>query len=169
VGRDGLAGDPQEFGEGLAAPGKEEDFWVKGARLHHGASMDSCVPFESASHLLFHVEVRSERDDWMSLKNIQDAYQEALRQWGEGETEKAELAISRAVVLVRTSPDLTRADRNRVALALREDYNQAKGGGEGAIPAHNQTLASVVERRAMPVDQALEEEPSWQKLLTLLP
>jgi hypothetical protein len=141
------------------------DFWVKQGRLFHGTSMAASQPFESTSHLLFHVEVREDRDDWMSLKTIQDAYQEAIRQLGEGETDKAELAINRAAVLARTSPDLTRADRNRVAKAVREDYEQAKGGGEGALPANQRTLKSVVERRAMTVDAALDEEPSWEELL----
>lgn len=140
-------------------------FWVRSGRLHHGAGLAACQEFEGASHLLFHVELRDKRDDWMGLKNIQESYQEAIRQLGEGEAEKADLAIKRAMVLSRTSPDLTRADRNRVALAVKEDYEQAKGGGLGALPSSQRNLASVMERRAISVESALEEEPSWEKLL----
>jgi hypothetical protein len=141
-------------------------FWVREGRLHRGSSLAASQPFQDASHLLFHLELRDKRDDWMSLKNIQDAYQEAIRQLGEGEAEKAELAIKRAIVLIRISPDLTRADRNRVALAVREDYDQAKGVGLGALPTGHRNLESVVDRRAMSVEAALVEEPSWEKLLS---
>jgi hypothetical protein len=151
--------------DGNAADYPAADFWVRDGRLHHGASMGASQPFEAASHLLFHVELRDKRDDWMSLKDIQDAYQESIRQLGEGENEKADLAIMRAIVLVRTSPDLTRADRNRVALAVKEDYEQAKGGGLGALPSNHRNLKSVIERRAMSVEDALEVEPSWEDLL----
>lgn len=140
-------------------------FWIRQGRLYRGSSLESSRPFQEASHLLFHVEFRDKRDDWMSLKNIQDAYQEAIRQLGEEEPQKADLAIKRALVLIRTSPDLTRADRNRVAVAVREDFDQAKSGGLGAVPGSHQDLMSVVERRAMSVEDALVEDPDWEALI----
>jgi hypothetical protein len=151
--------------DGNATDYEETEFWVKGGRLFHGASMASCVPFESASHMLFQVEFREQRDDWMSLKNIQDAYNEAVKQQGEGEDEKADLAIKRAIVLARTSPDLTRADRIRVALAVKEDFEQGKGGGEKAVPAGQRNLTSVMARRGIDVDAALAEAPDWEAML----
>jgi hypothetical protein len=152
--------------DGNAEDYSESTFWVKEGRLYQGTDMASSKLFETASHLLFQVEVRDQRDDWTSLKNIQDAYQESLRQLGEGESEKADLAIKRAIVLARTSPDLTRADRNRVALAIKEDFDQAKGGGLGAVPRRGSTLESVIDRRAISVDAAFDEDPRWETLLS---
>jgi hypothetical protein len=141
-----------------------EEFWVKAGRLYRGESMTDCHPFEGASHLLFQVELRNQRDDWMNLKDIRDGYKEALRQLGEGEVEKADLAINRTMALARFSPDLTRADRNRVALALKEDYGQAKGGGLGATGS-DRTLEAIMAKSTLSVEDALEEDPGWETLM----
>lgn len=143
----------------------EAEFWIRNGRLHSGASMVSAQPFEQKSHLLFRVEVRTEKDDWTSLKNIQDAYQESLRYLSDEEQDKAELAIKRALVLARTSPDLTRADRNRIAKAMRDEYEQAKSQGMAAVPSAGRTLESLIARRGIAVESALEEEPTLEKLL----
>ncbi len=153
--------------DGASADYAEGEFWIRNSRLCRGTNMASARPFEQKSHLLFRIEVRIEKDDWTSLKNIQDAYQEALRFWSDEEPEKAELAIKRAIVLARTSPDLTRADRNRVAKAVREEYDQAKAGGMGAVPSGNTTLEKLMAARAISVESALEEEPTLEKLMSL--
>jgi hypothetical protein len=151
--------------DGSASDFPEAEFWIRGGRLYHGDDMTSSVPFEKASHLLFQLETRDERDDWMSFKEIEGAYQDAIRQLGDQEAEKAEAAIRRAIVLARTSPDLTRADRNRVALALRDEFGQAKAGGFGAVPSAQRNLKDLVFRRGGNVDDALENESSLKTLL----
>jgi hypothetical protein len=83
----------------------------------------------------------------------------------EGEDEKADLAKKRAIIMAKTSPDLTRADRNRVALAIKEEFDQAKAGGFGAVPAGDHTLNSLMQRRGIAAADALINEPSWEQLM----
>jgi len=79
--------------------------------------------------MLFRIEARTERDDWTGLKTIIQARDEALKAIAESNPD-ADAAIKRTIFLVRTSPDLTRADRKRVADALKSEFEEAGQGFE---------------------------------------
>src|SRR5689334_21471817 len=91
-----------------------KQFWVENDRLRYGTSQETSSPLTGVTHMLFRIEARTERDDWMGLTNIIEARDEALKDISE-ENDQADAAIKRTMFLVRTSPDLTRADRKRVA------------------------------------------------------
>ena len=132
--------------------GKESDYpaaklWVQDDQLRYGDSQEKSKPLEGVTYMLLRIEAREQRDDWTGLKDIGDAFAEALKYLGDGDEEKAKLAFNRAAMLVRMSPDLTRTDRNRVAKALKEEYLQAQTDGIGALPK-DRSLDDVVARRA---------------------
>jgi len=149
--------------------GSEQDYpaarlWIDQDRLRIGGSLDQSALLTGVTHLLFRIESRTDRDDWGGLKDISDAKNEALKYLGEAEPEKAESALKRAILLCRQSPDLTRADRNRVSLALKEEFDEARKSGLGAIPVAERSLESIVARRAVPVEEALVSAPGFEKL-----
>jgi hypothetical protein len=143
----------------------EARLFVKQDRLCFGDTMASSDLLTGVTHMLFRIEPWNERDDWASLKNIQEPFNEMHRLLLDGEEEKAEQAKKRAIIIAKTSPDLTRADRNRIALAIKEEFDQAKAGGLGAVPAGDRNLNSLMQRRAISAADALNEDPSWEKLL----
>jgi hypothetical protein len=135
-----------------------KQFWVQGDRLRYGASQDSSQPLTGVTHMLLRVEARTERDDWMGLTTIIQARDEALKAISEGD-EQADSAIKRTIFLVRTSPDLTRADRKRVADALKAEFDEAKGGFEAVAEkkgvkaaAEKKSFERVMTERALTVD-----------------
>lgn len=83
--------------------------------------------------MLFRVEARTERDDFRGLATIAQAYDEAFKALSENKEEEADGKIKSALYQVRTSPDLTHADRKRIAKGLREEYDEAKQEGLGAV------------------------------------
>lgn len=131
-------------------------FWVEHDRLRYGMSQEASQPLTGVTHMLFRIESRTERDDWMGLTNIIEARDEALKEISNG-SEQADAAIKRTIFLVRTSPDLTRADRKRVADALKTEFDEAKSGFE-AVPE----FESIISRASrMDIDEALRHpEPS---------
>ena len=132
-------------------------FWVENDRLRYGASQAASQPLTGVTHMLFRIESRTERDDWMGLMTIVQSRDEALKAISEANSEQADTAIKRTIYLVRTSPDLTRADRKRVADALKAEFDEAKEGFESKAD-----LKDVIERRAltMDVDEALSRPES---------
>lgn len=135
----------------------KNQFWVAEDRLRYGQSQEDSQPLTGVTHMLFRIESRTERDDWMGLATIVQARDEALKAISEGNDEQANAAIKRTILLVRTSPDLTRADRKRIADALNSEFNEAKG--LEFAPGEQPTLEAVVTRRALNVgvDEALEQ------------
>jgi hypothetical protein len=136
----------------------KNQFWVEGDRLRYGTSQGTSQPLTGVTHMLFRIESRTERDDWMGLTTIIQARDEALKALAEGNQEQSDIAIKRTIFLVRTSPDLTRADRKRVADALKAEFDEAKEGFE----ADTGTFESMVKRRALvlDVDEALRQPES---------
>jgi hypothetical protein len=132
-------------------------FWVAEDRLRYGSSQAASQPLTGVTHMLFRIESRTERDDWMGLSTIVQARDEALKAIAEGNDDTAEMGIKKTILLVRTSPDLTRADRKRIADALTKDFNDAKG--LEAAPGEQPTFAAVVASQAMTVgvDEALAQ------------
>jgi thiamine monophosphate synthase len=80
--------------------------------------------------MLFRVEARTERDDVEGLATITQARDEAFKAIGEGNAEQIDAAIKRTIFLVRTSSDLTKADRKRVADALKADLMRPRASNQ---------------------------------------
>jgi hypothetical protein len=140
--------------------GAEKDYpvdrlWVRNDQLRIGNSQETSGPLSGVTYMLFRIESRTERDDWR-LKNIQEAFDEALKSLAGGE-EAIKAALHRVTVLVLTSPDLTRADRTRVLRALREEFEQARKEGLGAIPMAERNIESLIRRRGGDIEDALAE------------
>ncbi|MFL6214548.1 MAG: hypothetical protein ACJ74J_11740 [Blastocatellia bacterium] len=165
-------------------------FWVAEDRLRYGPSQEASQPLTGVTHMLFRIESRTERDDWMGLATIIQARDEALKAIATSDDGAADTAIKKTILLVRTSPDLTRADRKRVADALTSEFNEARGlefaqvppaapERDGGIsdarglefaPDQQPTLESVVTRRALiiDVDKALAQaDDPLEELLRL--
>lgn len=141
--------------------GNEDEYpvgklWVKNDQLRFGNTQETSIPLSGVTYMLFRIESRTERDDWKGLKDIQEAFDQALKSLG-GAEEAIKSAFARVMVMVMTSPDLTQADRTRVARALREEFEQARGAGLGAIPVEERSVESVVRRRGVRIEDALAE------------
>ena len=82
--------------------------------------------------MLLQLEIRAERDDWASLTNIADQFNnafESLKQVvvnGSPKLADADVFIRTAALAAVTSTDLTDKDRARVAKAIRDRYNTYK-------------------------------------------
>jgi hypothetical protein len=143
----------------------KDEIWVEQDRLRKGKSFETSRPLIGVTYMLFRIESRLERDDWRGLTNIAEAFQEALKNLLDEDTEKAELSLKKAILLVRASPDLTKADRTRISLALKEEFEEAKTSGLGAVAVEERSLEAVIQRRASSVEDAASEgEPSLEKL-----
>lgn len=140
-----------------------EKLWVKDGRLRFGDSLNGSVPLTGVTHLLLQLEGQTERDDWRALKSITDSFAECLKYLAEGEVEKAKDAMGRTLLLVRMSPDLTRAHRAAAAVALREEFEEARTNGLGAIPSGVGSLDEILKRRP---SNSGDEEPSLESLFS---
>lgn len=143
-----------------------EKLWVCDGRLRFGNTLAASEPLTGITHMLLQLEGQTERDDWHALKTISDAFAEALKYLAEGEDDKAKDAFRRTLFLIKTSPDLTRAHRSIVATALKEEFEEARAAGFGAVPLSDRTLAQIVARRAPPIDAIALSEPTLESLFT---
>jgi hypothetical protein len=169
TGKDGGGANVLRGGYFAVVRGREADYpaaqlWVVENRLRRGPTLSESTPLEGVTYMLFRIESQTNRDDFRSLKSIADPFKEALRYLAEGDEDKATDALRRTLLLVRTSPDLTRAHRSAVASALREEFDEAKREGLGAVSPGAVSLDEIVRRRAGSVDDALARAPSLQRL-----
>src|SRR5262249_22736141 len=104
--------------------------------------------------LLLRVQKETERDDSEGLPSIMRPFGAALDSLGAGHHEDAESYYRAAIAATVNSPDLTRADRRRVATDLCARFAEAKELGLGAVASRPSLGASVA---AMPVDEALAQ------------
>jgi hypothetical protein len=133
---------------------KPGELWVKDGRLHMGRSGDELQPLSGFAYMLFRIEKRADRDDWEGLTAIRDPYNSALGALEQQDGQRAETFFRVAVAEALRSPDLTQADRIRVARALKDEFDQAKELGLGAIPVERPTLTTAMAR-SISADQAL--------------
>jgi hypothetical protein len=134
---------------------KPDDLWVEDGRLRSGPDKKNTTAFTGYTYMLFRIENREERDDWDALSTIQEPFRKAIEALREGKkgTERAESFLRTAITAALVSPDLTKADRSRVATAMKEEYEEAQKLGLGAISEDNTRLSKVIQR-AMPVSRA---------------
>ena len=136
------------------------DLAVVGGRLQHRGQ-----PLEGYDYLVFHIERCADRDDWRfaDLEALIDRAKDAILAH---DTEAFGAFKSAALASVLKSRDLTRSDRTRLALTVKEELDEAEILGQGAIGEDRPTLARIVATRAMPATEArLTPTPTLQALL----
>jgi hypothetical protein len=141
-----------------------DQLWVTEDRLRYGPSQAESTPLTGHTYMLFRIESRVERDDWDALESIQTPFQGALEALGAGEPERAESMYRRAIVAALGSLDLTRTDRRRVAQALKDGYEEARGMGLGAIGGQTSTLSQAMQRAPSVEYAAALGELSFEEL-----
>ncbi len=127
--------------------------WVSHDRLRHGPTADRSVPFEGYAYLLLRVQKETDRDDWEGLTSIMTPFGAAISALGAGHREDADSYYRAALTATVKSPDLTQADRRRVAVELLRRFEEAKDLGLRAVSTWPPFATSVA---TMPVDEALE-------------
>ncbi|MDD3042295.1 MAG: hypothetical protein PHW56_05035 [Methanosarcinaceae archaeon] len=148
--------------------------WVVNDRLRYGTSAEDSEPLMGRTYMLFRIENREERDDFDGLTNISEPFNEAISALMNGEEERAKTLLRAAIGAAITSADLTRADRRRVAQAMKDEFGEyqdmvggtrggsvrTRAGRTGEIPDLNKAM-----QRAMPVEEALAlGEPTFEEL-----
>jgi hypothetical protein len=143
------------------------ELFVVNDELCQGPTLREARPFIAADHMLFRAELLDKRDDWESLKSIQEPYQEALNALRD--QSQATHYMRTALLRATLSPDLTSVDKRRVVDRLIEKFEDAKrimsfrGAFEGEV-----TLKQVM-RGPMSVKAALGKgEPTVQEVFSAL-
>ena len=138
---------------------------IKERRLRIGTSLAVSRPYTEYTYMLFYIECLEERDDWDALSRIQEPFKRAIEALGNGDEEDAESFLRTAITAIRLSPDLTKADRTRVTLALKDAYKEAKDAVLGVTATRSTSLKEVISSFAMSVEQALQErEPTFSEV-----
>ena len=133
---------------------------VQGRLRYRGVSVGG------ADYLLFRIERMVERDDWDSLTSIARPFGDALTAMSHGNTVVADALVRRAVLEAFTSPDLTRADRPRVAGEIKRVYQDARQAGLG-LQRDPITLAGAMAGAVSVAQSMLTQPPSIGALLEL--
>jgi hypothetical protein len=115
---------------------------------------DRIEPLEGYDYLLFRFEARRERDDWR-FPRFETLIRSAKQSFYAGETQAFERHRDDVLAEVLNSPDLTLPDRRRVALAIRDEINEATSLGVGAIGSPSRNLEEIMEQRAISLDHPL--------------
>jgi hypothetical protein len=120
------------------------------AMLYASGPGQTPAPLTDLDYLLFRLEVREGRDDW-ALLDIDAPLVLAAEAILKGDLDAYKQYSRQAVFAALRLPDLTAADRRRVARALQEELNEAKaaysaGGLEFGATTANLTLNSIMSR-----------------------
>lgn len=102
------------------------NLWVVNDRLHFGVDANNSKPLSGRTYMLFKIENREERDDLDGLTNIRGPFEEAISALTSGDEERANTLLRVSIGAAMTSTDLTKADRRRVAQALKEEFDNFK-------------------------------------------
>lgn len=102
------------------------NLWVVDDRLRYGTSADNSKLLSGRTYMLFKIENREERDDLDGLTNIRGPFEEAISALTNGDEERANTLLRVSIGAAMTSTDLTKADRRRVAQALKEEFDNFK-------------------------------------------
>ncbi len=134
----------------------DDKLWVDNGRLKHGDTSASAKPLTGLNYMLFRLERRDERDDWDSLKAIQDPYDKAIEMLRVGNTEQADAYIRSAKAAAFLANELTRnVDQRRVVLQIQKSYEEAKEQlGFEAFPSTGVPSLGDLMLGAMPIAAA---------------
>lgn len=163
---------PGGGGENTFAPGyfavigateaelKPADLLVENSTLRIRTPQGS-RPLEGFNYLLFRIEGRHERDDWR-FPQIEALIRRAKEAFFAGEERAFARYRDDALVMAITSPDLTRPDRKRVALAIRDELTEATSAGPGVTAGPSRLLPEIMETHGVPL-----QDPRLNADLTL--
>jgi len=98
--------------------------FVKQSRLCYGDAIASARPLDGYDYMLLRIEATEGRDDFLTFDTFSKLLNDAIRE-GNRDRATGDAIINTAVVAAWSSPDLTVADRYRIAKALRDMYDQA--------------------------------------------
>ncbi len=151
--------------------------WVTNDRLRYGTSADDSEPLTGFTYMLFQIESREERDDMDGLTNITEPFNEAISALMNGEEERSKTLLRTCIAAAMTSPDLTKADRRRVAQVMKTEFDEAqnmvvptRGEVRQIIPKEAREIDKITDlnkaiRRTMPAEEALARgEPTFEEI-----
>jgi hypothetical protein len=121
--------------------------WVRDGRLLIGNSADGAKPLEGYDYMLLRVEAADRRDDFLGFPEFSHLLAKAIEK-GISSEDEGRKVLETAQIAVWASPDLTQADRARVAIALRDEFKAAISGTKapGARAAAAVGLAALEHR-----------------------
>lgn len=141
---------------------KRDQLLVVEGRLRVGADLAHNEAVTAYPYMLFHIEVRAQREDWTSFQNIWTPLQQAIKalQKGERGREDADAYIRTAIGEALLTPDLVLYDRNAVAKKVQAFYDEAtKDLGLGAVSfaptSLDDVMSLVMPETEMPRDRLL--------------
>ena len=141
--------------------------WVRDDQLRCGPSILDNAPFQDCDYMLLRLETFEDRDDWEHLTDIYTPFQNARRALADFAEDKARFYVRMAILRALEAPELTTADRRRVAAALKDRYEFEKTTfGELGLVGDDLPDLGQIMQRAMPVERALERgEVSYMEVL----
>ncbi|AUX48204.1 uncharacterized protein SOCE26_097350 [Sorangium cellulosum] len=104
---------------------RPDSLWVVDDQLHTGSGKDR-APLTGFDYMLLRLELFTERDDWDQLESIAEPYAAMLDALAEGDKGRAESSLRQAIVAALKAPELSQADRRRVAEALKKRYIESQ-------------------------------------------
>lgn len=131
------------------------NLWVVNDRLRYGASANDSKPLSGRTYMLFKIENREERDDLDGLTNIREPFDQAISALTNEDAERANTLLRVSIGAAMTSADLTKADRRRVAQALKEEFDSFKN-----------TMPTIMERTRVE-GREIVKPPDFSKVLKL--
>jgi hypothetical protein len=135
------------------------ELWVDAqGRLCRGRSLGNAEPLRGHTWMLFRFETRPDRDDLEGLTEIMAPFNAAIEALGEQAPERAESFLRRAIANSLRSPDLSEADRRRVAETLHHRYRVYRDLGLGAEPPELPPIGEAVAT-SQSADEALARGP----------
>ena len=134
-----------------AAQFKKDMLFVRDSQPCYGRDIQSAQPLDGYDYMLLRVEAAETRDDFLSFQEFAKLLNDAIRE-GFKDRAAGDAIIKAAQIAVWASPDLTRADRVRVAKGIRTAYEQALPGGTSEL------LRSVEDRVSILNDHAVAFE-----------
>lgn len=157
---------------------ERDKLFVKDSQLYFGNDLASSRPLDGYDYMVIRTEAATTRDDFLSFdefgKLLADAIREGFRDRASGDA-----IIKTAQIAAWASPDLTNADRLRVAKALQAEYERALSGDpadEARSPMDrrleilNEQILSISPEKATDVADTLAsgEMPRLDKFLEMV-
>jgi hypothetical protein len=156
---------------------KVNRLWVVDDQLRIGDSMANNVPYQDFDHMLLHVELTEQRDDWEALKSINGAYQEARAALKDAmksdppdpaKLTEANFLLTVAKLHAKDAPELTRAHKRIVVQELNKKFEEDKGDFVKMGAAGTDVTLEQLVRRGMTVEEAMAAtDPSDEDIYSM--
>lgn len=133
---------------------KANEIWITPEGVRTGTSEASLRELDPQDYLVIKLEVRDSRDDFLSMKIIEEPLNAAIEADQLGESDKAKLLLAQAKRAALNSNDLTRLDKVRIMKGIDAEFaapgglRAASGDGAGLEPT------SALKRAAARVSTA---------------